>query len=669
MNQDNYFVTDVDRDDVQHRYDTFEDGVVHYVQDRHREFALSRQTKEENWLNAWAQYLGSPEARNEIRNQVARTVGNVNTQWRHDLTTGKGFEIVETILSYFMSAFFPNSDWFDAVPEQPDIAEYAELIKQFTKKKLQEANFRSYWEMFLRQMLITGTSVIALPWRVETVKWKKKVKINQQNLSNLEYGQKIKTKTVTETRYIQNCPDFEVLDTFDIFLDPYAIDINKTDVLRRIIKTKAELMELVDSDYYKNIEDLEIVKTTPYNIDATASRQQTLRTFKGFNVEYGYSWTDKVELFEYWGDVVVNGKIYRDVVATVMGSKLLRFENNPYWCGKPFIIGTYIPVVRSTTALGALEPVMGLLHEFDIITNQRLDNLELSVDSMWMYINDGSLAPEDIYTEPGRVFMVNQDAAIQPIQPPQNFTITYDESSVLEQRIDRNTGTGNLISANAARDAERVTAAEIAATREAGGNRLTAIFKHVENTSMLPLLAKVFRSFQQFIDDDETIRLPGNEPGSFDYALVGAEELNNEYRLIPKGSDHVIDQQYEVDQFLNFLNTVSANPEMSQHIDFKNAMLVLARKMGIDDLDQIIKGQEEQPATDPMAAMADPTMPVDPMQLPTAMQEIEQTLGKPYSQSIQSQLQADGGQSMFKEAFGMNAPMMPQALPPEPLPA
>lgn len=647
--------------------DTLAKGVVSYVNSQLDYFKRARNKKEDIWLECWALYLGSDEARQYMKGRVFNSVGATNNDWRHSITTGKAFEQVETVLAYLQQAFFPNREWFDVQPLEPGYMELVDLVKQFSKKKFIESKFVSHWEMFLRQMLIVGSSVLALPWRQETAKYKKKVKIRNQDYGTAHpYGQKAKFKTETVERIIQNHPDFETLDMFDCFLDPRAIDINDSDFVRRIVKSKAELVELIDAGFYKNIDKLEVVKSPAYSRSDTDIRanNELLKRFQGFEIEDGYHWHQGVEIFEYWGNVTVNGVTYKDVVATILGDKLLRFENNPFYCGKPFVFGTYTPVVRSTSALGLIEPGLGMLHELDILTNQRLDNLELSIDSMWEYINDGTLAPEDIYTKPGRVFTVNQPDTIRPIKQSQNFTITYEESAVLESRIDKNAGTGNLIGANAARDAERVTAAEVRATRDAGGNRLSGVHKHIEETALIPCLDKVFKLFQQFVKEDEIVRVPGMNPGEFEFAAVGEEELMYDFKIYPVGADFVADKEFEVSQRLQFLNLVSSNPQMSQHINFYNFMIDLARRMGIDDIDQFVQDQVGREDAFSLEQGGGQPMPPggglnSPQSDPFGM-GLQEAGGKTLEQTVQSNLNADGGVSMMQALTGVNAALPPQ---------
>lgn len=660
MDKDKFITTKVSKSDDSANY-SFNDGVVAYVKNQIEYFQRCRLEKEDVWLECWAMYYANPRADQEIKKRISRTVGDVTTDWRHRVSTGKAFEQVETILAHMQAAFFPNRDWFDAIPCSPGYADLAKLIKKYTAKKLHDASFITYWEMFMRQLLITGNSVMALPWLVDTMKWKRKVKIEHPVYKQgmLEVGKDIEWKVEEQERVVTNRPDFQVLDMFDCFFDPNALDINHSDFARRIIKSKAEVADLIRSKYYKNLSVYDVVATKPYwggDFLMSSVKKQTLKTFEGMTIDGGYSWNDQVEIIEYWGDVTVQGETFRDITATLINDTLVRFETNPYWCGKPFIYGSYIPLVRSTMAMGVIEPSLGLLHEMNILTNQRLDNLELSVNSMWEYVDDGTLAIEDIYSRPGRVFPVAQQGTLRPIAMPNQFVITYDEQSVLEERIDKNAGTGTAISANAARDAERVTAEEIRAARSAGGTRLSSLHKHIEETSLIPLLNKVFRLFQQFVSEDEIVRVSGEEPGDYDFFAVGVEELANDFILTPVGADHIADKDYEISQRLNFLQIVSQNPEMSQHINFYNFMLDLARRMGIDDVEQFIKKQEAQ-----QGMGMSQQMPQEQQQAPAPLggQPPQEFIGGQVDQYLKQNLAADGGANMMKETTGVDMDSVP----------
>jgi hypothetical protein len=660
-------------------------AITTYVREEYQTYSQAREAKEAVWLECWASYLGTPESTDYIRGQMIRSVGNTETNWRHKINVGKAYENIETINAYLQSAFFPNRDWMDVVPQMPGYADTAKMVKKYLVGKLETCKFKTHWDMFIRQLLVCGTSVLALPWRLETRKWKKRIKRKHVALGTTGEAEKVQFQEVEEERIIKNAPEFETLDLFDCYLDPFATDPHEAGFIRRVLRSRAELIADLRAKVYHNgnATALDVVKCKQYDKSvktASETRKDSLQHFQGIKVQ-PYQMTDQVELLEYWGDVHLDGITFRDVVVTVMGDKLLRFETNPYWCGKPFVIGTCIPVVRSPYALGAIEPSLGLLHELNIITNQRLDNLEVSSDSMFTLRADDILQPEDVYTKPGKVFVVSDHNSLQPLSMPQNFTITYEESGVLESRIDKNTGTGAFIGVGQGRGGERVTAQEIQAVRDAGGNRLSGIHKHIEQTALLPCLDKVMRLVQEFTTQDEVVRVSGKVPGSFEYYQIGPEELCNEYYLAPVGADHVADKEEALNKRMAFLDIIGRFPDQfATHVNFYELLTQVARYFGFDDYETFIQENYNQQQQQPEE------MPVDPAQMQAMLEGVGNapTLpdGSPMEEvptdpmekaaydmggfagvdAMRGQMSADGGQSLFSQLAQLQPSVA--ALPP-----
>lgn len=635
-----------------------DDSVAGFVKSEYDRYSKARYAKTTVWELCWASYLGTPQAMEYAEKISQSHVGDVRTQWRHRINTGKAFEVIETINSYLQGSFFPNRDWFDLIPHQPTYKEMAKVMKKYLMHKFDKFNFKTVWDAHCRQSLILGTSVLALPWRAETVGWKKWVKNPRYKLDKQGNVNEIIVpwEVQEEEKIIKQGPQFEVLDMFDCFLDPDAIDPNEANFIRRIIKTKAEVLRLVDTGFYNKGKKQDIIDIKPTSLIASdKDSKRTVQRFQGID----YDPKQKIEIVEFWGDVELPHKTYHDVVVTVTGNKLLRMEPNPYWGGRPFNIMQCVPIPRSVYGLGVIESVMGMLQELNIITNQRLDNLELSVNRMWTLIDDGVLRPDQVFSEPGAVFPVGNHDDLRPIPNATGFEITYEESGLLEQRIDKTIGTGPYVGVGAGRNAERVTAQEVNAQKEAGGNRLTGVQVHLEQTGLIPTLDKVYRSCQQFVTKDEQIRIPTEDRDVYQYVEVGPQELTNDYDLIPVGAGHIADKEFELNKRIQFVQLVSANPEMFKHIDYLAVVKDLANRMGFDDSDQYIKEGINQPP-----------VPETPPPEPSQEEELNQTLfemgGKPMQDAFANNMAADGGQTLGTNLMqGMGMIGQDEQIPPE----
>ena len=327
------------------------------------DWKTARTGLEMHWKECWALYFGTPNANDWLKSRaILDTVGEVGQDWRHHINQGKAYDLVETALPYFKSASFPNEDWFDLIPAVPVPDEQLTLLirvlKEYIKTKLDEAKFKSKWEGFLRQICVTGTSCISLPWRVETKKTKQTV------LSRSLVGDELVEMDVE--KLIQNCPDMAVEDMFDIWLDPDSDDPNKASMIRRFTLRRGELARLVKDGVYPKakVSDLKQIKATRRG---TSEERSDVDTFYGINE--GVSTTDIIEVYEFWGNLETPDEEYFDVVITWVGSVLLRVESNPYIGGRPFVFGQYTPIPKSPYGWGLLSPVMGNIHELNILSN------------------------------------------------------------------------------------------------------------------------------------------------------------------------------------------------------------------------------------------------------------------------------------------------------------
>jgi hypothetical protein len=567
----------------------------------YEQYRTARTTKEELWTECWASYLGSPKAVEYMRTNVSQIVGNVNDDWRHKISTGKSYEIVETINAYLQGAFFPNRDWFSVVPQTPGIADVVDSVKKYTVNKLKQNNFRTQWELYTRQLLITGFSAIALPWvKTDKPEVYRKPKVTESYNPLGEEVIKTTYEPEEEDEHTYSNAELRVIDVFDLFLDPNEQCVEKANLFRVIRKTKGEVLRCISSGFYPELKHEQVLKGKGGGASLSTNNKRNISEFMGIR----YDPNEQVELLEFWGNVEVDGTEYCDVVATILGNNVARFEKNPYWEGRPIVVGTCIPVPNKPYGLGVLEPVLGMLHQLNIITNQRLDSLELAVDSMYVCVNDGVTDPEDIFTAPGKIIQVGDPNSIRPLVKDTSFTVSYNEAALLEQNIDQSVGTGAYIGTQQGRSGERVTAQEIQAVRDAGGNRLSSIHGHIEATQLLPFLKKFLSQARQFVDSDEVVRLSGSSPGVVEYVAVGIEELNNRFTIEVIGADHISDRERTLQKTMDFVQLVGQVPQWAESVDWDALLKLATKQFGFDsEMEQLIikqaKPEEEQPTVDP----------------------------------------------------------------------
>jgi hypothetical protein len=571
-------------------------AVLNYVNSKLNDMKNSRIEVEETWVESWAQYLATHAAQNELRAQQIKSVGNVGTDWRHKIDRGKAFEIVETIHAYLMGALFPNENWFDIEPRNPSDTDLLRVLRKFLRDELKDLEFDIKFDDFVRQLIITGNSCLFFPWDDD-----------------------------------DDAVEIELVNVFDFWLDAAGKDPSDTNVVRRVMMTRAEVMEKTKSDEFPLTDEYEVLKvhgTRSYN------KFDKVRQFQGLQSVERNSVDEFCEIYEYWGCIIIDGCEYEDVVVTFADNLLLNIQPNLYKSGTPMIYCNFIPVVDMVYGIGALQSSLGMIHVLNILTNQRLDGIELTTSPMWTKKPSSTLDAEDLYAEPGRVLEVDDHDDIKPIPPSQwNIQTSYEEANYMESSIDKNAATGPLIGAGMGRSGERVTAAEIAAVREAGGNRLSGIHRRLEKRGLTKAIDKIFNIYRQYKSKAAIVRYAGDEAGKFDYARITRSDLV-EVRVDAKGSDHVIEKRKALQDIYDFLGAVNQDSEMATLIDKGAVLRRVMRHLPFDDPQEFLKTKKA------------PENPIRQMGGQSAVNAIEQ------------QMQTDGGNQLLnqlKDSYGQPA--------------
>ena len=538
-----------------------------------KNYQAARQPLESLWDDYYASYITTPAAAARVSSSVSkRIVGDVNTQWRHRLKTPKAFETVETIVSWMMSAFFPNEFWFDLRPQtpmyDPNFQQQLDVVKFYLSKTLSDAGVKRKFRIFLRELCIAGTAGIAFPLVGTSLK-------------------------------------LDVMPCYSFYLDPEQQDPNEANMIRKYTVSRVQLLTLIKDEYFNvaEVKDFEDLTAAPsrgmfgHDSKVQGNLNQLMGVQAGNQSEARYYH----DVYEYWGNIIVEDKMLINVRATFTGDKLLGIERNPFE-RKPFVIGSYIQLSKSPYGIGAIQPIASQLYYKDILTSRHADNVAISSDVMLEIVEGQVLEPEKVVVKPGQKIMVTQKGSINPISFPMS-NVALSEMSLIDQTIDKATGTGPYIGVNAGRSGDRVTAAEISAQREAGGNRLTDVFADVETTVLLPLLCGYYYYLRNFAKALEAVVYSpeGN------YFVIRGEAFNQDVEFITVGANNVADKEYRTRQLIDFLNLAAGNEQMAQRINWDEATQLLAKYFVPDTAQRLVQAAPA-PAPDPNQQMQDPMM-------------------------------------------------------------
>jgi len=352
----------------------------------------------------------------------------------------------------------------------------------------------------LKQAVITGNTVAAVPWRKTTRARRVQRPVNL-------FGVTVGYQRELVEEVIYNGPEFEVIDMFDFLVDPDATSFRQAKVIHKV---ERHLRDLKNNSAYSNLEHLQPIMST-YNQDADDSNKRCKRRAFGLDESQpnGNEQTaDSVKLLEAWGDFIVDDHCYSNYVCVIANENtVIRFEPNPYDYGeKPFIFTNFIPVPNEVYGIGAIEKSLGLQHVINTLTNQKLDVINLSINNPFTYlINDDVFDPDTLITRPGALIPVKSHDTLQPIQYLNNFTVAFTEIADLKSEIQEATGAFKYFTGSNTTDAR--TATEVNALVNGGTQKFSSFLSHLEKTSLEPYLRFVFECAKQFISEPENLRM------------------------------------------------------------------------------------------------------------------------------------------------------------------
>jgi hypothetical protein len=559
-----------------------EDDYISSIESTMDEERSVRQGVTDKWLELWSLYKTRP-----IKVKDGDT-------WRSKLNDGRVFELIETVGAYIRNAVFFSDSWVGLETGEPELAEILPLVSQFFVDSLNNSNLKREFRVYLNQLLLTGFSAIKVYW---------------------DDGLKFKTLNSYDV-YVESsrryCPEFSY-SFYECYLN-YAEFCHKVE--NGCIEIPSEFADKDEAWEAWIGEDTER-DAALYNIRDTVqiSNKESvlLRIYHCPVTETVYS-------------IIKGTEVYSEEVDEC-----------------PWLIGLLFETPEEAYPLSLVDSSIGLVLANNILHNRRLDNIALSIDNMWLFVDDGVTNPEDIVTKPGKVIQVTNKDSLTPLRPPaNNFNVTYQEGSVLDQKIDRNVGTGAMISANSYRQGERVTKAEIEGVKDAGGNRLTDLFEHLETEVILPLLKRAYKLVRENVSSKQKVKLASSVPGGWDFYELYPSDLTKNYSIRLVGTQSVINRDRNISLITEFLTTVAGIPQFQQMIDYKNLYFDMLVKFGFDNPSRYLLKEPEGGE-----APAEPQSALQQMGV-----SAERAGGAPMAQAFQSTVAGGGAVPLTSDLQG-----------------
>lgn len=409
--------------------------------------------------------------------------------FRSNLFVPLVYPLVMTILPRLIS----NKPTFRFEPREESDQEAVEQMKMLVDYQLERTDFLKKLKMWVKDTLMFGTGLAKVYWKRD----------DEEDI---------------------NDPEIEVVDCFDFFPDPKATQIDGGDfMIHRTIMPVTALKNALGPDgksLYKGLDEIKdsTNEENTNKIFLTNDRSMTIGDIDArlvLGTPYRQSMTKQIEILEYWG---IYGKDDNEYVLTVANrNKVIRAEKNPYGNtakNRPFVKMCIDPNNFLFHGTGLIDPLEHLQIALNDTRNQRMDNVNLILNKLFVVLKDADVNEQELVSRPGGVIYEGTPGGVRILETPDITASAYQEEAILQQNAQETVGVSDIIQgqvqdANSAKVEGQVinkTARGAQIAVEQAGSRFKYYMQNVED-GLIDLGKKLYLMNQEFMTDEKIVRI------------------------------------------------------------------------------------------------------------------------------------------------------------------
>lgn len=588
------------------RPDVDQGAVVRHVTELWRDCKNERVAKEVIWDECF-----------RARNSQFGGTWNELQQYRSKRYLPVSNQAVENGKAQLMNGVIPHDEWFNVLGRTPDDDASAKPMTELLKWQHFKTNLESTIAEILDQALTCGNA----PWAVV---WAADINSVPDQAGHAEvmgkYAADVQSGNIPPDTPVPVAPQAEKVTYDGPVLKTCSIYDYVQERLRRgssypsrIVRshqTKAHLLEWAEpSEFghaiYENVADIG---------EVSAEQEASDSLVRGQHAEGGFTDIpkDAVELLEFWGDVILGGVLYKNHVAVVANRKtLIRFEPNPFAHGlPPWNMFGLRPRPNETYADGCLECALDLQDAINVRLNQVIDANNLTINTQFKAINDGTIDPNNFVSAPGIVHLVNDMRNLEPFPVPSEASLGFQELGFLLAQFAEATG---VMKAFTTQDYKK-TATEVSAVSGMVDGKFAYVVKHVERTLVSQILRMQIKLNQQLMEEavwvrvvENTQQVPALDPFGqpmpvpmFEPILsratrlkIAPEDITGEFDIYPVGAQWIANNQAALGALGQLVQTIGGIPPAAEAIRWDKLAGVMFRAARIPESWALIKSQQE----------------------------------------------------------------------------
>lgn len=460
--------------------------------------------------------------------------------WRSKLFIPWSFTVVETIIP---KVFARDPKW-RALAASPDFPEGGpRVVQDLLDYQWNKMGMRKKMYDYIKDSLMYSKGFAKVTWN-----YVPKKKTFEEPVAKDDGTVEFETKTRTDIEY--DDPMVEIVDPFDIYVDPDASCLD--DAAYVIHRKTVPLETLKQNPNYKNTDQIKIDKKTNAGGNTTFATDwlDDETRYKG-NKPPEDNYKKLVEVLEYWEQ--------DRLVVIANQTVVLRDTPNPYSHKKlPFVdLDDYRDPHKfyGQSELSVIDP---LQREINSIRNQRRDYDNLALNPVIRMVPGTLRNPNSAVMSPGNVWMVSDLASMDVFSLPQlQGSATQIEQQTIAD-IQRSVAIDEIGIGLLPENPQRRSATEVVSSQSNAGKRFAIKIALVEE-AVKKIGQLVFALNQQFLNEERMIQVVGQR-GATEWVQLTPEDIRGEYvidietgSMLPKDE---IAQRKEAVELLQYITPI-----------------------------------------------------------------------------------------------------------------
>lgn len=459
-----------------------------------------------------------------------------------------GYTIIETQLPQIVEGLLHDRPFIQLQGEAPADMQFEQALTDYQDKQVNAMKFPIKILSYVKAMKLDGTAFAKVPY-----KYKEQMVTRRETVADPLTGMPLLQKhNVLEATF--DGPDFEVIPFIDFYPDwsvklPGDIE-SMRGLVHRTWKTFSDLKKLEKrtsktgqtTGHYKNLAELKTSMRVKGCSDGAAWKAPYFSDSYGGHLDNlndnmrGIKDGDKIEVWEYWGlfDTSGDGTFEEYIITIGNGDVVLRCEKNFYdYKIKPFVSTPNIIRDSEFYGIPELAAVKGLIKESSTIRNSILDQINLSINQMFIVDRNSGINAKSLFSRPGGIIWANDINGIRQLQPTEvpggAYRSNADIQTDLQSAVGLSQAPGNPSTFNTAL-ARSATGANY--LQQFTGGRVGMSLRILGETLLKPMSKIMFLTNRQFVTDDKYLRTGDpNKPNPFTIVPMEAWQFSFHWKL------------------------------------------------------------------------------------------------------------------------------------------